>query len=209
LNSVETGSLELVAGGSQNLRGMQQAAFTIPGLRSSEGACAGSALLLLATLAGDTACTFSAPASCTLIGCSDQSTVTFSTTTGRWADGTYTLNVAADGTAGTCTFAIDSAAGTLSGACGGVSAINPTELDGGRVDSDGGVDTFVFSGVSGSYDIVLPVEGAPLRLAVTLSIDGKTIANATLMPNYRRFQPNGPGCDSTCLEASSTVTAGE
>ncbi|HET8937029.1 MAG TPA: hypothetical protein VFN67_26485 [Polyangiales bacterium] len=45
-------------------------------------------------------------------------------------------------------------------------------------------------------------ENVPLRVAATLSRDGKRIANAAGALKFRTFTPNGPDCGPTCRQGS-------
>lgn len=48
----------------------------------------------------------------------------------------------------------------------------------------------------------ITVHGYVNELSITITRDGKTIAQRNLAPHYNSSQPNGPGCGPACCQAS-------
>lgn len=55
---------------------------------------------------------------------------------------------------------------------------------------------------NGEFEQVLTFHGTPARVVVTLLADGVAVAERTFDLTYAKFQPNGPDCEPTCLQAS-------
>jgi hypothetical protein len=47
------------------------------------------------------------------------------------------------------------------------------------------------------------VTGKPAQVLVRLSVDGAVVLDRTETPGYLSNEPNGPGCDPTCQQASA------
>jgi hypothetical protein len=128
------------------------------------------------------------PQACTEIGCQDGLLIRV-TPTEAWPHGAYTFTVEADAKTTTCTGSLPlPACGTPGLTCDGPGvtigesgcALDPAQ--------------HAFA------DIMF--EATPTSVTVGVDLDGRTIASQTFTPEYQTVQPNGPGCDPICTNAS-------
>jgi hypothetical protein len=144
---------------------------------------------------------------CGLVGCWDQFHATVASADGSIPSGTHVLDVTADGMTVSCTFqvplAMQSGGGTVAPQCPqglGVfigQASTCTETDTGSSKSQTCVP------IAGHFFEDITVIGKPTQLHVRLTVDGATLLDRTETPGYQTSEPNGPGCDPVCHQASA------
>ena len=149
-----------------------------------------STIALLVTLL--TSCAGATPGpdrGCTEIGCTDGLVVRV-TPAAPWPAGEYRFVVEADGVTTTCT---------------GWLPLPPCETRAITCDREGVVSIAesgcaLPSSAHGFGDLVLPA--TPEEITVEVQHEGRTLARETFTPAYQTSQPNGPGCEPICTNAS-------
>jgi hypothetical protein len=130
------------------------------------------------------------PQACTEIGCTDGLTISFEKTSATWEPGMYSVDIDADGKKITCTTQIP-LVGSSPSSCN---------------------DASVLLGVSGSAlpeaqhalsDLIF--KNTPAKVTVTMSRDGAMVITKDFAPTYKKSQPNGPGCEPICNNASDSL----
>jgi len=147
---------------------------------------------------------------CTLRGCQDQFHVTVARADGSIPSGTHLVEVTADGTTISCTFQVPLAqqpgGGSAAPQCPqglGVfigQASSCTETDSGTTKSQTCVP------IAGHFFEDITVIGKPTQVHVRMTVDGAAVLDRTETPVYQLNQPNGPGCDPVCQQASAQWT---
>ena len=127
------------------------------------------------------------PMACTLIGCTSAYVVTLASPGDAVPAGRYTVTVAAEGEARSCTF---TAAPCADGTC----VSDPSE----------GCPPALYAAAGDEVRVEFePVEG-PVSLTVTR--DGAVLSATSLTPAYDVFYPNGIDCGPACKTARTEVT---
>jgi hypothetical protein len=147
---------------------------------------------------------------CTDIGCRDGLTVQVTGADGDFRAGTHTLEVTADGLAATCTFPMPPAA-TSGGAVQGpscpasvmVSIVPATTCTESRGPND---VSQTCTPIPGQHTEMITVYGTPSAVQLRQTVDGAVVFDRQLTPAYRTSQPNGPGCEPICRQASEAWT---
>jgi hypothetical protein len=164
------------------------------------------------------------PHQCTLVGCEDQATLDLQSPTGAWPPGSYQFALVIDGNAANCAIQVPAApSGTtrVDGSC--TSKITLTflaEQQCGTPANDGAATGTTSSGsnstqsetcspVPGHFHQTLTLPGTPRDVALTLTRDDHSLVQQNVTLTYATSQPNGPGCDPTCHQASSALTIGD
>ncbi len=130
---------------------------------------------------------------CTEIGCVDGFRVDFHKD--HWEPGSYSFHIEADGEVSDCT-------GNLPlKACSSESNLTCT-----------GSKRFIIAEVGcamapeqQSFNEI-HFEGAPKQVTISISHDGSELVKQIFEPEYTDSQPNGPGCEPICHQASATMT---
>lgn len=164
-------------------------------------------MILGLTSLGLTSCGASAfkAQTCTEIFCSDQFHATVTSASGAVPNGTHVLEVTADGTTTTCTFAVPLAMS----AAGGVFPQCPSPLTVAILPAQSCTETETPTTksqrcmpVPGHFSEQIGVLGAPVEVHVLLTVDGTVAVDQTTRPSYVASRPNGPGCDPICHQAN-------
>jgi hypothetical protein len=128
---------------------------------------------------------------CTLKGCPWAFRVDFVKAT-PWADGTYRVEVNADGVGQTCEVVMPTTCASSSTCQGGqlwllmasaCGVVPPTQA----------IDGVAFP------------RHRPTQLAVQVAYEGTVLAAETFKPSYVESRPNGPSCEPTCRTAPPAV----
>jgi hypothetical protein len=144
---------------------------------------------------------------CGLVWCRDQFHATVASADGSIPSGTHLLEVTADGVTISCTFQIPLAmqprGGTVAPRC-------PTGLEVFIGQESTCTETTTGSNKSlscvpipGRFFEDITVTGKPAQVLVRLSVDGAVVLDRIETPGYVSSEPNGPGCDPTCQQASA------
>ncbi len=151
-------------------------------------------LLLLATSALQSSCGSQSKA-CTLIGCTDQLTVEVSSSGG--ATPVFAADLMVDGRSISCPAPAQGAIVT----CDASVSIRSYEQHSCTQSVSGNTasQTCLGTGVFGERIVIA---GAPALVSVALRNDSSVVAQQTFQPSYAQSQPNGPGCDPICRQAS-------
>ena len=161
---------------------------------------------LLGSLALSTSCT--ATKGCTDIGCIDQFSAVIEAPSVSLPAGAHRLDVSADGTTLSCTFALPveplPSGGLPAPACapGLMLVVGPAVT----------CTTFEDSASKGRRCDPVPdrvqerltVAGTPTNVTVTQWAGDTTIFQQTATPTYQVSRPNGPECEPACRQASTT-----
>jgi hypothetical protein len=147
---------------------------------------------------------------CTEVGCADGLTAMVTGPDAALPAGLHLLTVTADGTTTTCTFKVPSdtlpGGGTVGPSCppglgvsiGQQSVCTEKEEAGGR--------SLTCTPVAGQSVETISLMGAPAHVHLVQTMGTATVLDVTVTPTYLASQPNGPGCDPTCHEASAMLT---
>jgi hypothetical protein len=146
--------------------------------------------------------------SCTLRGCQDQFHGTVRNADGSVPPGTHVLDVTADGMTLTCTykvpFEILPSGGTAVPQCpAGLSVGIGQDCVAETSQFDGGV-SFTCMPIPNRFFETLTLTGKPAQIHVRLTVEGVVALDKNEAPTYAKTQPNGPGCDPICYQASAT-----
>jgi hypothetical protein len=168
----------------------------------------------LSALTGSSGCVNLGGKSCTAIGCSDQATIDFQSTTGGWSPGMYELSVNGAGDAGDageqqCVLAIpDSPPPTslLVATCTGNLGLSLEADSTCTTSQNGNAVGESCTPVPGHFHLTLTIAGTPVQFGLTLSRDGQQVFGTTVTPSYHDFQPNGPECGPPCRQASAQLS---
>jgi hypothetical protein len=126
---------------------------------------------------------------CTLIGCGAPFEVTFMPAGGKWAPGTYTVAVTADGTAGSCVVTLPFSSCQVGPDCIGSRGWDLLDSGCALAPDQHGISGLVFR------------TSTPMNVEVVVTRDGQQLATGVFAPAYESSQPNGPGCGDTCFGA--------
>ena len=145
---------------------------------------------------------------CTEVGCSDQFSATIETTSASLPPGAHRLDVTADGTTLSCTFSVPvepiPSEGLPSPDCPlGLTlfvgpAVTCTTVDNGTAKSQS------CDPVPDRIKESLRITRSPTHLTVTQWAGDTMIFEQTAIPTYQTSQPNGPGCEPICRQASAS-----
>lgn len=130
--------------------------------------------------------------SCTAAWCVSGLTVNFSSASGRYAAGTYHLGIVADGVSITCSATLPRTRTSPPTTCSSAGA----EL---RVSGS----EYLPASEHALDELLLTTQ--PHSVSLTITLDSKAFASATLSPTYVTSQPNGPDCEPTCRSAHELV----
>jgi hypothetical protein len=147
---------------------------------------------------------------CTLIGCFDQLTATVTGADGAIPPGMHLLTVTADALTTTCAFKyppdVLPSGGTVEPSCpqGLAVTVGPKTVC--TETSTTSTKTQTCTPVADQSVETITVAGMPARVHVVQTMAGASILDETASPTYTSSQPNGPGCDPTCHQATATWT---
>lgn len=141
------------------------------------------------------------PRMCTEIGCQDGLVIGFRPDAG-WPAGEYRFEIRTDGFEVAC-----------SGSLPLASCAGPAAMEGGRnvsCDVDGVVQVgesgcAMPAGTHGFPELLFDPGVRPGRVELRVTRDGQLVGEESIVPQYQRLQPNGPGCEPTCEFASAVV----
>jgi hypothetical protein len=143
---------------------------------------------------------------CGLVGCVDQFTATVQDANGSLPSGMQTLTVTADGATTTCSFTLPLATGGGAVTCPGGLQVLVRQGQTCVASGSGAYKTQSCTPDAGKLSEVVTLTGKPATLHFTQTVDGATALDQTLTPAYTSAQPNGPGCDPVCAQASAMLT---
>jgi hypothetical protein len=146
---------------------------------------------------------------CATVGCSDEAVVVIVSQTGKWADGSYTLDVAFDDTSHSCTFEAPSDAGskgtwqpidcTPELAAYLAPVVKCSEHQSGQSQSQ------TCGPVPDAFYLQATEPGTPATFSVTLTrAEDEVLLDESGDVPYTTAQPNGPECGPTCKQAFAT-----
>jgi hypothetical protein len=122
---------------------------------------------------------------CTAVGCANNDmSITLASSSGIWAEGSYTLSVTLDGQQQTCDFSVPADL---------PSGVGVTSLDCGGNDFEAGL---------GSYGVSLQFSTKPETLGLELARAGTVLLSDSRKPAYEESRPNGPYCEPDCKSAA-------
>lgn len=182
--------------------GVRSGAVRQPSDRHS-GALLLSALALLVVPPVNASCS----KACGEVGCQSQLTAVVSASIASLPAGTHRIDVTADGAMSSCTFTFP-----LETAPGG-GLVGPQCSPGliGFVGPAQQCTPFTTGDAKGLRCVPLPdqvqesiqIVGTPSMVAVEQSVGGVVILQRSATPAYADNQPNGPGCEPTCRQATA------
>jgi hypothetical protein len=138
------------------------------------------------------------PRACTLIGCEDGFKVDLTPASG-WPAGAYRFTIDVDATRVTCRGALPLPA------CQAGPAVTC---------EPSGLVTIAESGCAlaasahGFPQITFEPKLRPKRVVIAVARNESVVARADLSPEFKRLEPNGPGCLPICNQARSRMTIG-
>jgi hypothetical protein len=143
--------------------------------------------------------------SCTEIGCSDGASLQLRPVDGRWAEGQYTLTLAAEGRSHTCSLRLPddlpARFSTASPDCGiGSTALFQPEVECTETRSRDTVSQSC-TPLDGRFTLDLSLEGTPATMSVELRRDDQVLIDERIELSYEASRPNGPGCEPLCRTA--------
>jgi hypothetical protein len=141
---------------------------------------------------------------CGLVGCGDQFTATVQDANGSLPSGAQALTVMADGVTTTCSFTLPLA---TDGAADCPSGLQVLVLQAQTcvTSSNSQTKTQSCTPVAGKFAEIVTIAGKPATIHFTQTVNGATALDQTLTPAYTTSQPNGPGCDPVCTQASAML----
>jgi hypothetical protein len=148
---------------------------------------------------------------CTDIGCIDQFHVRVANPDGSFPAGTHVLEVTtADGVQRSCTFAlppqtVDGGA-ILSPLCPTGLQVFNDPLQTCTTSSSSTSMSQSCAPIAGTVQERITVDGTSATLRLRQTVDGVVVFDRTVMPIYDVSQPNGPGCEPICHQASAEWT---
>ena len=74
--------------------------------------------------------------------------------------------------------------------------------------NDGKSATLTCTPIAGRFSEDVTLMGTPAMVHLTQTSGGATLVDMTVTPTYTKTQPNGPGCDPICSQASSALVLG-
>jgi len=169
-------------------------------------------LITVATVLVASACgkdgPFGGVKSCTLEGCQDQFHATVRSVDGSMLPGTHVLEVTADGITLTCTYKVPleklpSGQTALPQCPAGLSVSIGQDCVSETSQFDGGVSITCKPIPNGFFEVIT-LTGKPAQIHLRLTVEGVVALDKTEAPTYATLQPNGPGCDPICHQASVT-----
>ncbi|MEZ4229086.1 MAG: hypothetical protein R3B89_07985 [Polyangiaceae bacterium] len=132
---------------------------------------------------------------CTEIGCVDGFRVDVKKD--QWEAGEYSFHIEADGNVSDCTGSLPLKP------CESGSSISCTGSQGFTI-AEVGCAMAPAQQAFGEIHF----EGAPKQVTISISRDGSELIKQVFEPVYTESQPNGPGCEPICHQASASVTIG-
>ena len=147
---------------------------------------------------------------CSTIGCQAQFSATITGTNGAFPSGTHKIDVTADGTLFSCSFAFPlqtlPSGGTASTGCLVGLTVDVIPATSCATKSTDAADTSQCTAIPGQFVEQITVTGMPVQVRVQQSVDGTAVLDKTAIPSYQAVQPNGPGCDPICEQATESWT---
>lgn len=143
---------------------------------------------------------------CGLVGCLDQFTATMQDANGALPAGAQTLTVTADGMTASCSFTLPLAMGSGQVTCPGGLQVLVRQAETCVSSSNSQTTTLTCTPVAGMFSEIVTITGKPTTIHLTQTVNGATALDQTLTPAYTTSQPNGPGCDPVCEQASAVLT---
>ena len=144
---------------------------------------------------------------CTLIGCHDQFSATVTVDSTMVPAGRHTVTVTIDGVAGSCSFQIPPTAGLTNDPCtapGFSMTVDPAQMCATTLSTT--VASQQCQPIEGFFVERIAVLGVPSSIEVQQTVGGTVIFDQTVAPTYQTNQPNGPGCEPTCHQATAVWT---
>ena len=123
---------------------------------------------------------------CALIGCQDQFSAGVSSVNGQLPSGMHRVELLVDGVTMMCTFTIPLPGGGT-----------------GQPTCPAGMNVLITPAADAQVEIIT-ISGAPGQVHAWQYVDDVAILDAAVAPTYHDNQPNGPGCDPTCRQASAS-----
>jgi hypothetical protein len=136
---------------------------------------------------------------CTLIGCSDALTLNLSLPSGEKPN--INVDLMIDGTAVSCPALGDRPSATCAG------NVTSTMVEGQTCTQtqQAGTVTQTCTG-NGIFHLRIEVPGTPKSVSYTANLNGAVVGQDSLSPTFQSVNPNGPGCDPACKQATADVT---
>jgi hypothetical protein len=147
---------------------------------------------------------------CTEIGCGDQLHVGVANEDGSYTPGTHLLEVTADGVLLSCTFPLPP--GTAAGGAIASPLCSPGlqlfahPLAHCTTSATATTVSQTCTPIEGTIQEQITVNGTPATVRLRQTVDGTVIFDRTITPTYKSSQPNGPGCEPICRQASAEWT---
>jgi hypothetical protein len=126
-----------------------------------------------------------APVACTEIGCNDHLSLELRPNGVRFVQGTYEVQLTANGATRSCSFRV----------------LDPSKCPLGDCFHGEGCDAMIFAVYQNPERIVIQYPVMETALDISVTRDGVTIASTAIQPVYQRLQPNGPYCPPVCYQA--------
>lgn len=130
---------------------------------------------------------------CTEIGCANGFRLELRKDS--WEPGSYSFHIEADGEVSDCTGSLPLKP------CDASPSVTCTGAKGFFIGESGCAMAADQQGFS-----EIQFETSPKQITVTISRDGSELAKQTFEPTYKESQPNGPGCEPICRQASASIT---
>lgn len=126
---------------------------------------------------------------CTLLGCASSLLVTLRPAGGQFAEGDYAIHVKT-GESASCTVELEAGGSCTGGLC-------PPQ--------NGCSDQMLATVSESPQEIRLQLLERRDQVEVEILRSGVEVTTATLTPDYVQVQPNGPGCEPICDQASEEI----
>jgi hypothetical protein len=142
--------------------------------------------------------------SCTERGCQDQLDIEIKRADGSVPAGQHVIEVTADSVTTTCT--LDVAGSTAIGSCPSALSVHVGQEQDCVEMKTGSAVSLKCTPIPGRFFEAVTLSGKPAQVRVRITVDGAVVLDRSLQPTYVATQPNGPGCEPTCHQASIAWT---
>jgi hypothetical protein len=144
---------------------------------------------------------------CTEIGCQSQVHVTVTSADGSIPAGSHVLDATVDGVTLSCAFQVPlvvlPGGGTVGPECPVGLRVSIGQARTCTETVTGTARSLSCVPIPGQFLEDITIVGNPTQISIRLSVDGAVVLDRTETPSYQSTEPNGPGCDPACQQASA------
>jgi hypothetical protein len=144
---------------------------------------------------------------CGAVGCRDQFHVTVASADGSIPSGMHVLDATVDGVIISCAFQVPlvvlPSGGTVEPGCPVGLSVSIRQA---RTCTETVTETarsLSCAPIPGHFSEEITLLGKPTQVSIRLSVNGDVVLDRAETPAYQSSEPNGPGCDPACQQASA------